>query len=193
MKKHKGKRLFITGIPTSGKSHLAKMIAKEVDGVAVLLDDLRKELSLDDRYKKCVEFYLDQDEEAYLASTSPEQMWKNLVAQSEALWPAFLERIDSYADEEAPVIFECVNLLPHLAHRDLSFSGVCLIGLSYEETLLRNKKSPRWSHDPRLQEMEAKMFFYVERPHYKEEAEKYGYPVFDNFEDALKNSLKLLQ
>ena len=192
MKEHKGKRLFITGIPTAGKSYLVERLANEVGGIAVCLDDFREALGFDERYKKWVEFYLDQDEQTYLNTTSPEQMWKNLVVQSEALWPAFLEQIDSYANEEAPVIFECVNILPHLAQRDLTFSGVCMIGSSYEETLARNMEDPRWGCTKELQEQEAKMFFYVERPHYKEEAEKYGIPVFENFDEAFEEALKLL-
>lgn len=192
MKEHKGKRLFITGIPTAGKSYLAKKLAEDVGGIAVLLDSFREAMMFDDRCKKWIEFYLDQDETTYLSTTSPEQMWKNLVAQSEALWPAFLERIDSYADEEATVIFECVNILPYLAHKDLVFPGICMIGSSYKETLARNIESPRWGDTRELQEKEANMFFYIERPHYKEEAEKYGYPVCENFEDAFTISLKLL-
>ena len=193
MKEHKGKRLFITGIPTSGKSYLAAMLVEEMGGIVVKLDDFRDALEFDGRYKQWVNFYFNQDEEAYLTTTSPEQMWENLKLQSEALWPAFLEHIDSYAEEPALVIFESVNILPHLAHRDLGFPGVCLIGASYKETLERNQKDPRWSDDnARLQEMEANMFFNVERPRYKEEAEKYGYAVFEDFETALQATRKIL-
>ncbi|HUD01592.1 MAG TPA: hypothetical protein VMR37_04650, partial [Rhabdochlamydiaceae bacterium] len=35
-----------------------------------------------------------------------------------------LEEINKYSDEERPVIFECVNILPHLAKRDLNFPGL---------------------------------------------------------------------
>jgi predicted kinase len=38
---HVGKRLFITGIPTSGKSYLAKILAEKVGGIAVIFDDFR--------------------------------------------------------------------------------------------------------------------------------------------------------
>ena len=192
MNQHKGKRLYITGIPTAGKSYLAQKLAEEVGGIAVSLDDFREALVFDERYKKWVEFYLDQDEELYLKTTSPEQMWANLVAQSEAVWPAFMEQINSYADEESPVIFECVNILPHLAHKDLSFPGVCMIGASYEEILARNIEEPRWGDTKELQEQEAKMTFTIERPYYKSEAEKYGIPVFENFDEAFKMALVLL-
>ena len=62
---HKGKRLFITGIPTSGKSYLAQKLANKLDGFAVLLDDLRKKISADEKYKKWTDFYFDKDEEKY--------------------------------------------------------------------------------------------------------------------------------
>jgi len=192
MTPHKGKRLFITGIPTAGKSHLAKKLAAEVDGIIVLLDDFRETLASRERYKPWVNFYLDQDEETYLTKTTPDDMWKNLVAQSEALWSAFLEKINSYASEQKPVIFECVNILPHLAHQDIEFPGIVLIGDTYEKILERNRMAPRWSAKAHLQELEAKTFFHIERPHYKAEAEKYGYPIFKNSDDAFPVALKLL-
>lgn len=187
---HKGKRLFITGIPTSGKSYLAKKLAESVGGVAVLLDDLRESLCDDEKYKKWVNFYLDQDEKEYLTKTSDEKMWQNLVAQSEAIWPAFLNNINSYQDEIRPVIFECVNILPHLAKKDLDFDGVVLIGLSYEDTLKRNKEYPRWGNTEELQKLETGVFFNVERPCYISEAKKYGYLVYETANDAFAVLLK---
>lgn len=189
---HKGKRLFITGIPTSGKSYLAKQLAEKVDGVCVLLNNLRENLSKDENYKKWTNFYLDRDEEEYLANTSEEQKWNNLTAQSEGLWPAFMDEIAKYSNNEKPVIFECVNILPHLANKDLDFSGIVLIGSSFELTLERNMKEPRWGNTKELQGLEAKAFFFVERPKYKSEAEKYGFPVFEKAEDAFEHCLKLL-
>ncbi|MES2471188.1 MAG: hypothetical protein V4526_03075 [Patescibacteria group bacterium] len=193
MSPHKGKRLFITGIPTSGKSYLAKKLAAEVGGDAILLDDYREVISSDERYGKWVTLFWDQDEKTYLTTTSPEKDWANIVAQSEGIWPAFLEKIDSYKDETKPIIFECVNILPHLAKRDLYFPGIALIGSSYEDTLARNKKEPRWGKTEELQVLEAKLFFEMERPYYKAEAEKYGYPVFEKADDAFEDALKLLQ
>jgi len=189
---HKGKRLFITGIPTSGKSYLAKRLADKVGGVCVLLDDLREGLATDENYKKWTNFYLDRDEKRYLTNTSPEEQWNNLVTQSEGLWPAFIDGIEKYSNEEKPVIFECVNILPHLAKKDLDFAGIVLIGSSFELTLERNLKDPRWGNTKELQELEAKTFFFVERPKYKSEAEKYEYPVFEKAEDAFEYCLRLL-
>jgi len=192
MKKHLGKRLFITGIPTSGKSYLARKLASRTNGVFVELDDFRESLSKEEKYNKWTQFYLDQNEEEYYTKTSPEEQWNNLVAQSEGLWPAFLEHIESYSNESRPVIFECVNMLPHIVKNAVDFPGVVLIGSSYEEVFERNMKDPRWGKTPYLQELEAKSFFYIERPRYKDEAEKYGYPVFESADDAFKPVLKLL-
>lgn len=190
---HKGPRLFITGIPTGGKSYLAQLLAEQTNGLAVFLDDTREAMSKDERYKKWVNFYLDQDEEEYLTKTSPEDQWKNLVSQSEVFWPVMLERIASFADDKRTIIFECVNLLPHLAKKDINFPGIVIIGSSLEETFKRNMKAPRWGNTLELQSLEAKCFFEVERPRYKAEAEKYGYPVFEKADDAVETALDLLR
>ncbi|MEI6397045.1 MAG: hypothetical protein WCO48_03175 [Candidatus Taylorbacteria bacterium] len=178
------KRLFITGIPASGKSYLAKKLAASTGGIAVCMDDLRESLSKDERYKKWVDFYLNLNEYEYLTKTSLADQWKNLVAQSEALWPVFLAEIRKYDNEPRPVIFECVNILPHLAKRDLNFPGIILIGKSVEEIFERNKKDPRWGSTVELQELEAHSFFEVERPMYKSEAEKYSFPVYESADEA---------
>ncbi|MFW5853622.1 MAG: hypothetical protein ACOCU8_03310 [Patescibacteria group bacterium] len=62
-------RLFITGIPTAGKSYLGKKLAKEVGGLCVSVDDMREELSQDEKYKKWVNYYLNQDEYTYYTNT----------------------------------------------------------------------------------------------------------------------------
>jgi 2-phosphoglycerate kinase len=193
MQSHKGKRLFITGIPTAGKTYLAKRLADEVGGVVVILDDFRESLSKDEKYKKWTNFYLNKDEEKYLKETRPEEQWKDLVNQSEGLWPAFLEEIAKYENEEKTVIFECVNILPHLAKRDLYFAGIVLIGSSYEEILKRNIESPRWGDTLTLQELEAKHFFEIERVYYKREAEKYDYPTFETADQAFDTAVKLIK
>lgn len=192
MNDHKGKRLFITGIPTAGKSYLAKKLSLEVKGTAICLDDFREELASNPRYQKWVNFYQDQDENVYLAKTDPVALWQNLVTQSEVLWSAFAEKIQSYRAEEKPVIFESVNILPHLARKHLGFPGIVLLGGSFEETLSRNKKNPRWGRTPHLQELEAKTFFKIERPRYKAEAEKYGYPAFEIADEALETAIIFL-
>ncbi len=190
--KHYGPRLFITGIPTAGKSHLASALAQKTGGIVVSLDNIRKDLATDPKYKEWVTFYLDRDEKEYFSNTSAEKRWRDLVLQCEAIWPAMLKTIDSYTDEKRPVIFECVNLLPHLANRDLDFPGICLVGSSLEETLKRNMKSPRWGKTVELQELEAKHFFLVERPRYEKEALQYGYPIFKTAEEAMETSLSCL-
>lgn len=186
------KRLFITGIPTAGKSYLAKKLAEEVGGVCVSVDDMREELVKDERYKKWVNYYLDQDEHTYYTTTTYDEQWKNLVAQSEGFWPGILIRIDQYADEDRPVIFEGVNILPHLAHRDLQIPGITIIGRSLEETFERNKKEPRWGATEELQKFEADAFYNGERLHYKDDAEKFGYPVFETPDDAWTSAIQIL-
>jgi len=186
------KRLFITGIPTAGKSYLAKKLAKEVGGICVSVDNMREELSKDERYKKWVNYYLDQDEYIYYTTTTYDEQWKNLVAQSEGFWPGVLTELAQYADEESPVILEGVNILPHLINRDLQIPGIAIIGRSLEETLERNMREPRWGATEELQKLEVDAFFNGERPHYKDDAERYGYPVFETPDEAWATAIRIL-
>lgn len=189
---HKGKRLCITGIPASGKSYLAEKLAHAVGGVFVKLDDLREKNADHPLYKQWINFYYDKDEASYYTHTPPYQLWQDMIDQSEGLWPLFVEHIETYSHETRPVIFECVNLLPHLVARDLGFSEIVLLGSSYEEILERNKKDPRWGNTDFLQELEAKNFFFVERPGYKNEGEQFGSFVCDGFEEAYTYGLSIL-
>jgi len=185
--------LFLTGIPASGKSHLAKRLAERVGGIHVEIDDIREALHDDARYKKWVNFYLDQDEKTYYTTTNADEQWRNLVEQSEHIWPAILEKVRSYDGETRPVIFEAVNILPHLAKRDLDFPGVVLTGSSYEEILERNIRAPRWGATRELQELEARSFWDIERPRYKAEGEKFGYKVFESGDEAFEYCVGLLK
>lgn len=187
------KKIFITGIPAAGKSYLANKVAAAVDGLHVKVDDVREELTDNSEYRKWVNFYFNQDEKIYYTTTTPEQRWNDLVAQSEALWPGILEKIKSYKKETKPVIFEGVNILPHLAKKDLPFSGIVLIGRSFEEILVRNKAEPRWGQTEELQKLEADAFFNGERPKYKAEAEKYEYKVFETVNEAYPELIKFFR
>lgn len=187
---HQGKRLFIAGIPTAGKSYLAHQLGLKMGAVVVNLDDLREGLAKDERYKKWVNFYLDQDEKFYFSNVSADEQIANLIAQSEAIWPAFLEKIAEYESERRPVIFECVNLLPHLVKKHFDFPLIVLIGKTYEEILERNRQNPRWGNTIELQTLEAKSFFAIERPFYESEAKKCGYPIFETAGEALNYLLK---
>lgn len=186
------KRLFITGIPTSGKTYLGNKLAEAVGGICVSIDNMRVDLVKEEKYKKWVNYYLDKDEYSYYSTTSYDKQWSNLVEQSEGLWPGTLERIVKYKGEKRPVIFEGVSMLPHLVDRDLHIPGIVLIGRSFEEILQRNMRNPRWGDSESLQKMEAKSFFECERPHYTEEADKYGCSVFETPDEAWSSAIKIL-
>lgn len=178
-------KLFITGIPTAGKSYLAKKLKDELGAKHVELDDLREGLISHPEYGKWISFYYNQDERMYLENTSPEDKWKHLVKQSEEIWPVFKEEIKKYNDEEGLVVFESVNLLPHLIQRDFPESKqIVLIGESLELTYKRNQESPRWGDTDELQKLEADNFFNVERPRYIEAAKNNNLPVFESADDA---------
>ena len=192
MNDHKGKRLFVTGIPTAGKSYLVKQLIEKTGGIPVFFDKVLDKHMTDPRYEKWINFYWNQDERTYLTQTSPEDQCRYLMQQAECFWPLFAEHIRSYRDETRPVIFDSVSLFPSLVSSEFNFPGVVLIGSSVEETLARNQKDPRWSKLPELQELEAQAFFNIERPLYIAEARQFGLPTFEKADDAVEYCLKLL-
>lgn len=187
------KYTFISGIPASGKSYLAAKVAKTVGALHVEIDELRKEMNNDPELKKWVMFFWNQDEVEYWKNTNCDQQWENLKNQSEAFWPTILEKIREMQKSGKSVIFEGVNILPHLAVTNLEFSGVVLLGSSLDDIFERNKKEPRWGKTEELQRMEAEGFWNCERPRYKAEAEKYGYPVFSDVKEAEEKLMEILK
>lgn len=187
------KYVFIGGIPASGKSYLAKKIAEEFSIQHVCVDDWREDMQNDLELKKWVDFYWDKDEKEYWRNTNCDKQWENLKNQSEALWPTILNKIKEVQNSGKSAIFEAVNILPHLAHRDLEFKGLFLLGESVETIFERNKKDPRWGKTEELQKIEAERFFNCEGKMYKQEAEKYGFKIFNSAKEAeeeIKNLLK---
>lgn len=186
------KYAFIGGIPAAGKTYLAKKVSEMLGTAHFPTDNWRNDLRDDPALKKWVDFFWNLDEKKYYEETDCEGQWKNLRNQSEAFWPKFLKKIKDSQASGQPAIFEGVNILPHLARRDLDFSGIFLLGKSYETILERNKKQPRWGKTATLQEIEAKAFWNCERVRYKEEAERYNFKTFSDPALAEKELLKIL-
>lgn len=184
--------VFISGIPASGKSFLAAKLAKETGAFHLDIDTLRSEMNKDPELDAWINFYNNQDEIEYLTITSCEEKWSNLVKQSEAFWPFILKKTEETKKNHKSAIFEAVNILPHLA-KGLDFPGIYLLGESFKQIFERNKKNPRWGKTEELQRLEAETFFNCERENYKREAEKYGFKVFNNSEDAEQELLGLLK
>lgn len=185
--------VFISGIPASGKSFLAKKIAKKTNSFHLDIDTLRNEMAKYTKLEPWVSFYWNKDERKYLTETSCEEKWSNLVKQSEAFWPFILKKIEDIKVTHSSAIFEAVNILPHLASRDLDFPGVFLLGESFDQIFERIKMSPRWGNTKELQKLEAETFFNCERDSYIKESEKYGFKTFANSKDAGEELLKLLK
>lgn len=183
--------IFIGGIPVSGKSYLAKKISEKIGVYHFDVDKLRKEMARDPKLKYWINFFWNQDEEEYLRKTSCQEHWQNLVNQSEAFWPTVLKKIEGIKKSHKSAIIEGVNILPHLAAKNLDFPGVYLLGESFDQIFERNRQNPRWGKSEKLQKMEAELFYNCERQKYKEEAEKYNYKVFEKSDDAEQWILKL--
>lgn len=176
--------VFISGIPASGKSFLAEKIAQKIGAFHLDTDTLREEMVKDPAIEPWINFYWKLDEKKYLTETPCYEQWQNLVKQSEAFWPTILEKIKKIKKTHQSAIFESVNILPHLAKRDLDFPGIVLLGESVEQIFERNKKNPRWGKTEELQRLEAEIFFNCERGNYKKEAEKYGFKTFTDSIEA---------
>jgi len=186
------KYAFISGIPASGKSYLAEIIALALKMKHFETDDWREEFRRDE-HADWVDFFWNKNEAEYWAKTDCEEHWRNMVRQSEALWPEIFKKIGKVVKSGKPAIFEGVNILPHLAHKDLDFPGIFLLGESLETILRRNKQDPRWGQTEELQKKEAEIFFNCEGPKYKQEAEKHGFKTFPDPMLAEKELLKILR
>ena len=186
--------VFISGIPASGKTYLAAKVSRTL-GISHfdVFDKLYLELSNDPNLMKWVNFFWNLNEEKYYETADCAEQWENIKNQSEALWPVTLKKIKDIQASKRPAIFEGVNILPHLARRDLDFEGIFLLGESLEIIFERNKKNPRWGKTEELQRKEAKAFYECEGAMYKKEADKYGFKTFSDTDEAEKELLRILK
>ena len=181
--------VFIGGTPNAGKSTLAKKIAEKYNMIYLDLDILREQIWQDPELRYWEDFFSEKDEALYWKETSFSVHWGNIHKQSEFFWPIFLRKIQEEL-LRGPVIFEAVNILPHLA-KATGFSGVFLIADSLEQIYERNKIRPRWGETEELWQIEADMF-YKEGVMYKQEAEALGYKVFTDPVEAERELEKLI-
>jgi len=180
--------VFIGGTPTSGKSFLALQFAhnSKLDIGVLNIDDFREVFAEDDKLKKWVEIYDKKDEKEFWKTVSYREEAKILIKQSEAFFPKILELFKAAISQHDHVIIEGVSILPHLAKKHFDFPGFFLINDHYALILQRLKEHPRWGKTEELQRLEAKCFVKLDVRLIKEEAEKYGYKVFNNPDDAEK-------
>jgi shikimate kinase len=57
--------IFITGIPTAGKSHLSRKLAAELEYSLFDVDTLREEMGKDSQLRPWVDFFFNLDEKEY--------------------------------------------------------------------------------------------------------------------------------
>ena len=191
------KAIFITGLPTTGKSYLAGRIADVTGGIILKLDDLKITLSKDPRYEAFVNFYFNKDEKEYYTTGTPETFVKDLLWQSRGLWPAFCEAIQKTLATAGDrlVIVESVNLLPELVRADFGTEVHCLVllGESKEKILERLALDPRWGNTPDLQELEAENFWNTESPFYASQAEQFRAVCVRNADEGWEYCAKILK
>lgn len=187
------KYVFISGIPASRKTYIAKKISKSIGCLHVNLDDLRRDMVSDPKLEPWINFFRRKNELEYWKSVTPEEHWANLRKQAEVFWPRYLEKINEIKNTAKLGIFESVSILPHLANQDLDFSGIYLLGESIETIFEGLKENPRWGENEKLQLTEAEWFYLHEGKMYKSEAKKYGFKSFRNPEKAEAYLLHLMQ
>lgn len=186
------KYVFIGGIPTAGKSFLAKKIADETGAIHVEIDLLREEMAKDPKLKPWVNWYTDQDEEEYFQKTDNEAGWIHLKNQSEAYWKTIGKKVEEIKKTGKNAVFEGYNLLPHLVSKYFDFPGIYLTAPKAEEILRRIEMKKRWGEGDKLHKMEVNFFVECFDKNYKKDAETYGYKCFANPIEAENEILKLL-
>lgn len=68
--------VFITGIPTSGKTYLAKKVVSMFGMDHVKTDDMREEMVKDPLLEPWVHFFWNKDEVEYFQTFSYAEQWK---------------------------------------------------------------------------------------------------------------------
>lgn len=182
---------FIGGTSGSGKSTLASKVAKKYGLRHEDLDLFREEMKKFPEAAYWVNFFWNQNPKEYWINTTPEEQWSHIVKQSESFWPHYLRLIEDFTKRGEYCVFESVNILPHLA-KSLPFPGVYLVCDSVDELLPRYLAAPRWSTDPGLIKKEVEDSVLVEAPRYREEALRFGFPVFNSPTDAEREIDKIL-
>lgn len=186
------KYVFIGGIPTAGKSFLAKKIADETGAVHVEIDLLREEMVKDPKLKPWVNWYTDQDEKEYFLKIDNDTGWTHLKNQSEAYWGTIEAKVKEIKKTGKNAIFEGYNLLPHLVSKYFDFPGIYLRAPKAKEILKRIEMKKRWGEGDKLHKMEVKFFRECFDKNFKNDAKKYGYKCFFSPIEAEKEIIKLL-
>lgn len=179
---------FIGGTSASGKTYTAKEFAKR-SGLPihiVSIDDFRKEFAKDPKLKYWVDVLWNKNEDEYWETITYEKDIQNLIKQSEAFWPRILQVVKETKKLYKHAIFEAINIQPHLARKGLDFPGLFLINEDKQVLLERFKKAPRWGKTEKLQKLEIEFLLKHDVKFIKEEAKKYGYKVFNNSDDVIK-------
>lgn len=186
------KYVFIGGIPTAGKSFLAKKIADETGAIHVEIDLLREKMAKDPKLKPWVNWYTDQDEEEYFKKIDNDLGWTHLKNQSEAYWATIEKKVSEIKKTGKKAVFEGYNLLPHLVSKNFDFTGIYLKAPKPEEILKRIEMKKRWGSGNKLHKMEVKFFIECFDHNFMKDAKRYGYKCFSNSIKAEKEIMNLL-
>ena len=78
------------------------------------------------------------------------KVFEEVVGQDE-----IIKKVKEVKNSSEHAIFEAVNLLPHLVHKDFDFPGFFLVEENIETLLKRLNSNPKWGETPEKQKLEA--------------------------------------
>src|SRR3990167_9850780 len=197
---------LIGGAPTTGKSTVAKLLAKEFSLPWISTDQLREIVKPYGDKNRFPTLYdtTNLTAEEFLSMYSAEQRAEMGFKQGDDVWPAVKGLLNNKSDWQRGGIVEGVNILPHLVAEENyvnkeKVKPIFLVDLDKERmsqvvyTRGLYDDADKYSDDVKDKEVEWAMIF---AQRLKKEAEKYGFPCVEISKtesdiDAIMRVLKL--
>ncbi|OFW87077.1 MAG: hypothetical protein A3J37_07675 [Alphaproteobacteria bacterium RIFCSPHIGHO2_12_FULL_45_9] len=197
---------LIGGAPTTGKSTVAKLLAKEFSLPWISTDQLREIVKPYGDKNRFPTLYdtTNLTAEEFLSMYSAEQIAEMGFKQGDDVWPAVKGLLNNKSDWQRGGIVEGVNILPHLVAEENyvnkeKVKPIFLVDLDKERmsqvvyTRGLYDDADKYSDDVKDKEVEWAMIF---AQRLKKEAEKYGFPCVEISKtesdiDAIMRVLKL--
>jgi 2-phosphoglycerate kinase len=180
---------LIGGAPTTGKSTVAKLLAKELSLPWISTDQLREIVKPYGDKNRFPTLYdtANLTAEEFLSMYSAEQIAEMGFKQGDDVWPAVKGLLNNKSDWQRGGIVEGVNILPHLVAEENyvnkeKVKPIFLVDLDRERmtqvvyTRGLYDDADKYSDDVKDTEVEWAMIF---AQRLKKEAEKYGFPCVE--------------
>lgn len=138
--------ILVGGAPLSGKTSLARAVARRLDVAHVSTDDLSvaiRAVTTTETHPALHDLGVDGPFRDYYPSHAPERLLEDAMAFHRAAWPAIEAVVRAYANWDQPALIEGWSILPELA-ADLGLEDVGAVFLVPEEEVfeLRCRADP---------------------------------------------------